>query len=190
MARTIATNARRQSRGGLSAASAVSGLFKWRTQERRSGSLAASVLAALEASLEAIGVPALIVGLRGEVVCANSVGRELITREPSSTRRPPFDGRDEGRFQQRWDVTPIRSEGTTGWSLLILRAPSVAPTTRWKLTVRQSEVLALVARGMTNTSIAETLGIRLGTVEFHISAIFDKVGVSSRAALIASLMEL
>jgi DNA-binding NarL/FixJ family response regulator len=43
-----------------------------------------------------------------------------------------------------------------------------------------------LARGMTNTSIADTLGIRLGTVEFHISAIFDKVGVSSRGALMPS----
>jgi len=30
------------------------------------------------------------------------------------------------------------------------------------------------------------LGIRLGTVEFHVSASFDKVGVSNRAALIAA----
>ncbi|HVV50699.1 MAG TPA: LuxR C-terminal-related transcriptional regulator, partial [Polyangia bacterium] len=56
------------------------------------------------------------------------------------------------------------------------------------LTARQTEVLELVARGRTNTSLAEPLGVRLGTVEFHISAIFDKVGVSSRAALIATLM--
>jgi DNA-binding NarL/FixJ family response regulator len=46
----------------------------------------------------------------------------------------------------------------------------------------------LIVRGLTNTGIAEALGIRLGTVEFHISAIFDKVGVNSRAALIATLM--
>jgi DNA-binding NarL/FixJ family response regulator len=48
--------------------------------------------------------------------------------------------------------------------------------------------LDLVVRGMTNTGIAETLGIRLGTVEFHVSAIFDKVGVNSRAALLANVM--
>jgi len=184
------TSARSASSRGPTAAWAVPGLSARRTSEWRSGPQAASVLAALEASLEALGVPALIVGPRGDVVCANCAGRAVIAREPSTARMRALDPRAPGASQQRWDVTPIRSKGATGWSLLIFRAPSVTPSTRWKLTARQSEVLSLVAHGMTNTSIAETLGIRLGTVEFHISAIFDKVGVNSRAALIASLMEL
>jgi DNA-binding NarL/FixJ family response regulator len=71
---------------------------------------------------------------------------------------------------------------------VILRTLDAPPRRRWNLTSRQSEVLELVARGMTNARIAATLGIRLGTVEFHISRIFDRVGVNSRKALIATVM--
>ena len=56
---------------------------------------------------------------------------------------------------------------------------------RWRLTPRQAQVLDLVARGFTNALIADELGIGEGTVEFHLSAIFDKAGVESRAMLIA-----
>ena len=58
----------------------------------------------------------------------------------------------------------------------------------WKLTARQGEVLSLVARGLTNALIAEELGIGQGTVEFHLSAIFDKAGVANRASLIVRLL--
>jgi DNA-binding CsgD family transcriptional regulator len=63
-------------------------------------------------------------------------------------------------------------------------------TERWHLTVRQAEVLRWVAHGLTNVSIAETLGIGDGTVEFHLKIIFDKAGVDNRATLIAKLMEM
>ena len=46
-------------------------------------------------------------------------------------------------------------------------------------------MLDLVLRGFTNALIADELGIGEGTVEFHLSAIFDKAGVESRAMLIA-----
>jgi DNA-binding NarL/FixJ family response regulator len=62
-----------------------------------------------------------------------------------------------------------------------------AAVARWKLTARQMQVLDLVARGLINASIAETLAIRVGTVEFHLAKIFDKAGVDNRATLIARL---
>lgn len=57
--------------------------------------------------------------------------------------------------------------------------------TAWNLTKRQGQVLALVARGLTNALIAESLGIAERTVEFHVTAVFDKAGVDNRATLIA-----
>jgi DNA-binding CsgD family transcriptional regulator/transposase len=65
---------------------------------------------------------------------------------------------------------------------------AAASPRQWTLTVRQTDVLDLVARGLTNAVIAETLGIGVGTVEFHVAAIFDKAGVCSRAALLAGLI--
>lgn len=53
------------------------------------------------------------------------------------------------------------------------------------LTAREVEVLGLVARGKTNRAIAAELVISEKTVARHVSNIFTKLGVSSRAAATA-----
>jgi ATP/maltotriose-dependent transcriptional regulator MalT len=53
------------------------------------------------------------------------------------------------------------------------------------LTAREVEVLLLVAAGKTNRAIADELVISDRTVGRHLSNIFDKLGVSSRAAATA-----
>lgn len=54
------------------------------------------------------------------------------------------------------------------------------------LTDRQSQVLALMVRGMSNRDIAEQLELSEGTVKIHATAVFKTLGVSSRTqALVA-----
>lgn len=61
-----------------------------------------------------------------------------------------------------------------------------ADPSEFGLTERQSEVLALMARGKSNRDIAEQLGLSEGTVKIHITAIFKALGVASRTqALVA-----
>lgn len=50
------------------------------------------------------------------------------------------------------------------------------------LTAREREVLRLVAAGQTNRQIAAALGLSEHTIARHVSNIFDKLGVASRAA--------
>lgn len=50
------------------------------------------------------------------------------------------------------------------------------------LTARQREVLELLAAGLTNTEIAERLGISRDTVKEHVRAIFRRLGVRHRVA--------
>jgi ATP/maltotriose-dependent transcriptional regulator MalT len=50
------------------------------------------------------------------------------------------------------------------------------------LTKRELEVVELVAAGRTNREIAEQLYLSVRTVDRHVSRIFDKLGVKSRAA--------
>ncbi len=50
-------------------------------------------------------------------------------------------------------------------------------------------MLELVARGLGNDEIAERLGITSKTVRNQVSALFDKLGVSSRAQAIVKARE-
>ena len=71
----------------------------------------------------------------------------------------------------------------------LARVGEIAGTARARasgqLTVRELEVLALVASGKTNRAIAESLRLSEKTVARHVSNIFVKLGVSSRAAATA-----
>lgn len=53
------------------------------------------------------------------------------------------------------------------------------------LTSRQREILSAAARGLTNRQIGLELGIREDSVGHHLSVIFEKLGVSSRAEAVA-----
>jgi ATP/maltotriose-dependent transcriptional regulator MalT len=57
------------------------------------------------------------------------------------------------------------------------------------LTGREVQVLGLVARGSTNREIGVELGLSERTVDRHVSNIFGKLGVSSRAAATAMAYE-
>jgi predicted ATPase/DNA-binding CsgD family transcriptional regulator len=59
---------------------------------------------------------------------------------------------------------------------------SSAPERPARLTPREIEVLGLVAAGMTNAQIAKELFVSIRTVETHITSIYHKLGVTSRAA--------
>lgn len=57
------------------------------------------------------------------------------------------------------------------------------------LSPRERETLALLANGLSNAEIAERLGISEKTVRNHLSRVFDKLGVWSRAQAIVFARE-
>jgi DNA-binding CsgD family transcriptional regulator len=59
---------------------------------------------------------------------------------------------------------------------------STTPDYPARLTPREIEVLGLVATGMTNAQVAKELFLSPRTVETHLTSIYHKLGVSSRAA--------
>lgn len=58
------------------------------------------------------------------------------------------------------------------------------------LTSRQLEVLGLIVSGMSNGEIATQLFVSKKTVEHHVSAVFSKLGVTTRAKAIAAASRL
>ncbi|MBB5849956.1 response regulator [Amycolatopsis umgeniensis] len=62
------------------------------------------------------------------------------------------------------------------------------PTTA--LTLREIEVLALVADGLSNRAIAERLHLTEGTVKSHLARSYTKLGVDSRTAAVATATDL
>lgn len=53
----------------------------------------------------------------------------------------------------------------------------------------QQQVANLVCDGLSNKMIAEKLGVNEGTVKSHLHAIYDKLGVQSRIALMIALLD-
>jgi DNA-binding CsgD family transcriptional regulator len=82
-------------------------------------------------------------------------------------------------------------EGGNGVGVVITpsQAPDLVPLLAlcYRLTHREQEVLEFLARGMTTVEITRRLGISAHTVRDHIKALFVKVGVRSRAELVARI---
>ncbi len=64
------------------------------------------------------------------------------------------------------------------------RAPESDPQTQCRLTLRQGEVLAMVADGLQNKEIAARLQIAEQTVKVHLREVFKVLGVSNRTACV------
>jgi predicted ATPase/DNA-binding CsgD family transcriptional regulator len=60
--------------------------------------------------------------------------------------------------------------------------PTRQSTSMLRLTAREVEVLCLVVQGLSNAQVAEQLVISPRTVNWHLTSIYSKLGVSSRSA--------
>ena len=65
----------------------------------------------------------------------------------------------------------------------------VHPSRADALSPREREIARMVAQGFTNKMIASVLDISLWTVSTHLRRIFAKLGVSTRAAMVALVVE-
>jgi DNA-binding CsgD family transcriptional regulator len=63
------------------------------------------------------------------------------------------------------------------------------PRLRTRLSPREREIVLLVAQGYPTKAIARHLGISIWTVATHLRRIFARLGVQSRAAMVARLFQ-
>jgi DNA-binding CsgD family transcriptional regulator len=76
-----------------------------------------------------------------------------------------------------------------GARYLLLRMRSLGAN-RIQLSPREQEIVRMVAKGHPNKIIADVLNISAWTVCTHLRRIFAKLGVGSRAAMVAKLLEM
>ncbi|MCK6571537.1 helix-turn-helix transcriptional regulator [Myxococcota bacterium] len=151
--------------------------------------------AALQASLDALGVPAfLLIHRHGRdtVEMTNPAGMQAMERDPTGTRAQLAASRAAlhdgmGAFR----MIPVEATGCPRAMLAIARTPVDlalrvgAAATRFKLTLRQREVLGLLLLGHTNRTIGECLACTEATVEQHVTALLNKTGADTRSQLVA-----
>lgn len=149
---------------------------------------------ALRAALDALGRAAMVVDGAGQLIEANAVARAIVDANGPVFLEAVGASAASGREHQEWGCQPVGAgEGRRAF-LCILRLPHVASressatvsfaASEWRLTTRQHEILSGVVEGRPNRAIATLFGIKERTVEAHITAIFVKAQVESRAALI------
>ena len=76
-----------------------------------------------------------------------------------------------------------------GYRYLLVRLPRFGPPPI-RLSPREQEIVRMVAKGHPSKVIADVLGISTWTVCTHLRRIFAKLGVTSRAAMVAQLSQM
>lgn len=80
------------------------------------------------------------------------------------------------------DWVRLAAEGEAP-ELVLSTAPAIAAAT--DLTLREREVVALLAEGLSNKEIARKLGISLDTAKFHVGRVIDKLDATGRTDAVA-----
>ncbi len=166
-----------------------------RLSRERALRLEALKASALDVALEALPSAAYLVSHGGEVLHANAAGLAALARAPDAVRQALREALEApGLAAQGYRLTRVATPGQQA-SYVAVQDGAGAETLarvdrmaqRWGLTARQREVLAGLARGHSNRALAQALGCAEKTVEVHVSAVLEKSGAGSRAALLAHL---
>lgn len=117
----------------------------------------------------------------GESVLDSGVAREVFSRiarrgQPVTAVEP---GAGEAGAENRLDLGLAREGPSTGTS-----RPD-----RDALTTKETEVLRLLSRGLSNKEIAHELSVSPRTVQSHLASIFSKLGVASRTEAVVSALK-
>jgi DNA-binding CsgD family transcriptional regulator len=60
---------------------------------------------------------------------------------------------------------------------------------RKPLSPRETEVLELISKGLTNSQIAKGLGLSIHAVKFHLASVYRKLGVANRTEAVVVLLQ-
>ena len=126
-------------------------------------------------------LPGLMLSLSARLLAAADVYQALTEPRP---HRPAMNP-SEAERELRREVKAGRLDATAADAVLAAAGHRIRRQRRpgpAGLSERELEVLSLLARGLSNRDIARRLMISRATVDHHIRHIYNKVGVSTRAA--------
>ena len=132
------------------------------------------------ALLGRVRAPTLVVHARNDEVCPVAEGQRMAAGIPGA------------EFVELDSRNHILIETEPAWARFqecvreFMGVPALPPGDPVfdRLTSREREVLALITRGLGNADIAESLAISEKTVRNHLTSVFDKLGVWTRAQAI------
>ena len=117
---------------------------------------------------------------RGTEPLLENLIRQLIAHAHNGSEASGGD--NDGRHQVIFDTE------VDGIRCLLTRLEK-SPKSRISFSPREAEIARMVAKGYPNKTIAAVLEISSWTVCTHLRRIFAKLGVSSRAAMVARMMD-
>ena len=128
-----------------------------------------------------VRVPTLVIHSRDDVVCPLAEGRLIAAGIPGA-QFVELDSRNHILLEQeaaweRFQEVVLEFMGLEG------SAPGEDRAFR-ELSARERDILAAIAEGLSNAEIGERLAISGKTVRNHVSNVFDKIGVWTRAQAI------
>jgi pimeloyl-ACP methyl ester carboxylesterase/DNA-binding CsgD family transcriptional regulator len=140
----------------------------------------------VRAEVELVRAPTLVVHRRGDRAIPYHLGRELAAAIPKATLIPltgaaHFPWAGDTQSVARAFRSVLASEG----GARVAGEPAAV-----LLSSREREVLALVAKGLSDPEIAEQLVLSQHTVHRHVANIRNKLGRGSRAAAVAEAARL
>jgi DNA-binding CsgD family transcriptional regulator len=130
----------------------------------------AAEAAAWRIDVRAVLPPDVDATLLGAAIIVVAAGL-AVAPAPGATDHSAPDHAATGRWAEAFDPAGAEEEGED--------AEGVA------LTSREREVLALLAAGSSNKTIARALGVSVHTAKFHVASLTEKLGASGRLEAVA-----
>jgi pimeloyl-ACP methyl ester carboxylesterase/DNA-binding CsgD family transcriptional regulator len=160
--------------------------FQRRSASRQTATAALRAVYTMDAAayLPRLRLPTLVLHRRNDRAIPFRLGREVADTVPGATF-VALDGDDH--FPWLGDSAAVVEAIDRFLAGLPPRAPTDHPTSA-ALTVREREVLTLVAQGLTDAQIADRLFLSSHTVHRHVANARTKLGVPSRAAAAAWML--